>query len=49
MLLIAGFAKCGTTSLFSYLAQHPDICGYASEIAALCRPGLLEPTRPEQA
>lgn len=26
MLLIAGFAKCGTTSLFSYLSQHPDIC-----------------------
>ncbi len=26
MLVIAGFAKCGTTSLFSYLSQHPEIC-----------------------
>jgi hypothetical protein len=25
-LLIAGVAKAGTTSLFRYLAQHPDIC-----------------------
>jgi hypothetical protein len=25
-LLIAGVAKGGTTSLFRYLAQHPDIC-----------------------
>jgi hypothetical protein len=25
-LLIAGVAKAGTTSLFRYLAQHPDVC-----------------------
>ncbi|RFU22403.1 sulfotransferase family protein [Geodermatophilus marinus] len=25
-LLIAGVSKAGTTSLFRYLAQHPDIC-----------------------
>jgi len=25
-LLIAGVPKAGTTSLFNYLAQHPDIC-----------------------
>lgn len=25
-LLIVGVGKCGTTSLFDYLAQHPDIC-----------------------
>lgn len=26
-LVIIGVAKAGTTSLFSYLAQHPEICG----------------------
>lgn len=26
-LLIAGVGKSGTTSLFRYLAQHPDVCG----------------------
>ena len=26
-LVIAGVAKAGTTSLFRYLAQHPDVCG----------------------
>jgi hypothetical protein len=26
-LLLAGVTKAGTTSLFSYLAQHPEICG----------------------
>jgi len=26
-LLIAGFPKAGTGSLFSYLVQHPDVCG----------------------
>lgn len=26
-LLIVGVAKAGTTSLFWYLAQHPDVCG----------------------
>jgi hypothetical protein len=26
-LIIAGVSKGGTTSLFSYLGQHPDICG----------------------
>lgn len=26
-LLIVGVPKAGTTSLFGYLAQHPDICG----------------------
>jgi hypothetical protein len=25
-LIIAGVGKAGTTSLFSYLAQHPDVC-----------------------
>lgn len=24
--LVAGVAKCGTTSLFFYLAQHPEVC-----------------------
>ncbi len=24
--VIAGFPKCGTTSLFSYLAHHPQVC-----------------------
>jgi hypothetical protein len=28
-LLIAGVGKAGTTSLFHYLSQHPDICGSA--------------------
>lgn len=41
-LIIAGFGKAGTTSLFEYLSSHPDICGsavketkffYASEIS----------------
>lgn len=26
-LVIAGVAKAGTTSLFNYLTQHPDVCG----------------------
>ena len=26
-LLIAGVPKAGTSSLFSYLVQHPDVCG----------------------
>lgn len=26
-ILIAGVPKAGTTSLFAYLVQHPDICG----------------------
>jgi hypothetical protein len=26
-LIIIGVAKAGTTSLFEYLAQHPDVCG----------------------
>lgn len=26
-LVLAGVAKCGTTSLFSYLTHHPDVCG----------------------
>lgn len=26
-LLVAGVTKAGTTSLFSYLVQHPDVCG----------------------
>lgn len=28
-LVIAGVAKAGTTSLFRYLAQHPEVCGSA--------------------
>jgi hypothetical protein len=28
-LIIAGVNKAGTTSVFSYLGQHPDICGSA--------------------
>ena len=24
--LVAGVAKCGTTSLFYYLEQHPEVC-----------------------
>ena len=28
-LIIAGFGKAGTTSLFEYLSSHPDICGSA--------------------
>jgi tetratricopeptide (TPR) repeat protein len=31
--LIAGFPKCGTTSLFSYLCQHPQaLCGHRKEL-----------------
>ncbi|MEI7803017.1 MAG: sulfotransferase domain-containing protein, partial [Bacteroidota bacterium] len=26
-LILAGVSKCGSTSLFSYLAAHPDVCG----------------------
>jgi hypothetical protein len=26
-LLVAGFPKAGTGSLFSYITQHPDVCG----------------------
>ncbi len=26
-LIVAGVSKCGSTSLFSYLAAHPDVCG----------------------
>lgn len=26
-LIIAGAPKCGTTSLFTWLADHPDVCG----------------------
>jgi hypothetical protein len=26
-LIIGGSTKCGTTSLFTYLADHPEICG----------------------
>src|SRR5688572_22585305 len=26
-LVIAGVPKAGTTSLFSYLTQHPEVCG----------------------
>jgi len=26
-LIIAGAPKCGTTSLFAWLADHPDVCG----------------------
>lgn len=26
-LIIAGVSKCGSTSLFAYLAAHPDVCG----------------------
>jgi hypothetical protein len=33
-LIIAGVGKAGTTSLFSYLALHPDIC--ASSIKETC-------------
>jgi hypothetical protein len=32
-LLIAGVSKAGTTSLFRYLAQHPDVC--ASDVKEL--------------
>ena len=30
-LLIAGVHKAGTTSLFSYLTSHPEICGAATK------------------
>ena len=26
-LFLAGFPKAGTTSLFSWLAAHPEVCG----------------------
>ncbi len=39
-LLIAGVPKCGTTSLFWYMAQHPDI--FASPIKEL---GYFTPAR----
>ena len=28
-VIIAGVSKCGTTSLFRYLASHPDVCASA--------------------
>lgn len=31
LCIILGAAKCGTTSLFSYLAQHPDIAGCSNK------------------
>jgi Sulfotransferase family len=46
-LVIAGVAKAGTTSLFTYLAQHPDICGADVKelryFTALGRGGQLKP------
>lgn len=39
-LLIAGVGKAGTTSLFRYLAQHPEICGSRPK-----EPGYFSPLR----
>lgn len=39
-LFLAGAPKCGTTSLFNWLAQHPDIFGPVSKEPILFRRGL---------
>ncbi|MCA1600865.1 MAG: sulfotransferase domain-containing protein, partial [Acidobacteria bacterium] len=39
-LLLAGVPKAGTTSLFEYLGQHPDICASAYK-----GPGYFSPLR----
>lgn len=39
-LIIAGASKCGTTSLFEYLAAHPQVCAASvKETAYLIDPG----------
>ncbi len=39
-LIIAGASKCGTTSLFEYLAAHPQVCASSmKETAYLIDPG----------
>lgn len=46
-LLIAGVGKAGTTSLYHYLSQHPDVCASAVKEPRYFRPnhehGELEP------
>lgn len=41
-LLIAGVTKAGTTSLFAYLVQHPNICGSLGKGTAYFSPLLYE-------
>lgn len=48
-LIIAGLPKCGTTSLFSYLDAHPQICGSSIKEPDFFRPrGDHAPLRLEQ-
>jgi hypothetical protein len=36
-LIIGGVHKAGTTSVFTYLSMHPDVCGSSTkEIGFLC-------------
>jgi hypothetical protein len=46
-LLIAGVTKSGTTSLFTYLNDHPDICGSTvKEISHFVTVRFREPEKP---
>lgn len=46
-LVIAGVAKAGTTSLFAYLAQHPDVCpADEKELYYFSAPRFGEPLGP---
>ncbi len=45
-LLIAGVGKAGTTSLFWYLSQHPDICASSVKEPRYFRPPGDPPTLP---
>lgn len=45
-LLLAGVAKCGTTSLFSYLAHHPDVCGATPKEPGYFLPVLYDEQMP---
>jgi hypothetical protein len=37
LLVIGGFAKCGTSSLFAWLSQHPEVCPAAIKETPLRR------------
>lgn len=47
-LIVAGVEKAGTTSLFSYLGQHPDVCGSTEKelnhFAPVAEPGGSPPS-----
>lgn len=41
-VIIAGMPKCGTTSLFGYLAAHPQVCGSSAKETCV----LMDPDSP---